>query len=100
MCLKAFLCVSVVDVRRAAMKYLVYALGATVFWGFWGFLPRLAVKGLDFSSAQVWNWIGGKVIIVPSARFFGAKVGAKNPKYFYAVVAGHWRSLVGQRYTH
>jgi len=81
------------------MNYLVYAIGAMIAWGFWGFLPRLAVSGLDFSSAQVWNWIGGTFIIVPSALFFGAKFGVNNPSYYYAILGGVCGSIGGLLYN-
>ena len=81
------------------MNYLVYAIGAMIAWGFWGFLPRLAVTGLDFSSAQVWNWIGGTFIIVPSALFFGAKFGGNNSSYYYAILCGICGSIGGLLYN-
>ena len=81
------------------MKYLLYSIGAMVCWGFWGFFPRLAVSRLDFSSAQVWNWIGGTFVILPSAYYFGAKFGANNPSYYYAMLAGISGSIGGLLYN-
>jgi transporter family protein len=81
------------------MKYLLYSIGAMVCWGFWGFFPRLAVSSLDFSSAQVWNWIGGTFILLPSACYFGAKFGGNNPSYYYAMLAGISGSIGGLLYN-
>jgi transporter family protein len=81
------------------MNYLVYAVGAMIAWGFWGFLPRLAVSRLDFSTAQIWNWLGGMLIVLPSAMVFGAKFGANHPSYYYAILAGICGSVGGLMYN-
>jgi bacterial/archaeal transporter family protein len=56
------------------MHYLVYVLGAMIAWGFWGFLPRLAVSRLDPSSAQVFTWIGTSMGALPLALIYRERV--------------------------
>lgn len=56
------------------MHYLVYVLGAMLAWGFWGFLPRLAVSRMDPSSAQVFTWIGTSLGALPLALIYRERV--------------------------
>ena len=53
-------------------KWLIYALMATVIYGFWGFFPKLASEYLDPKSAMVYQTLGsavGALVILATLRF-------------------------------
>lgn len=53
-------------------KWLIYALIATVIYGFWGFFPKLASEYLDPKSAMVYQTLGsaiGALVILATLRF-------------------------------
>jgi transporter family protein len=56
------------------MNYLVFVLAAMCMWGLWGFLPRIAVSRLDSTSAQLFTWLGGTILAIPSVLIFRDKI--------------------------
>ena len=53
-------------------NWLIYALTATVIYGFWGFFPKLASDYLDPKSAMVYQSLGtvvGALVILATLRF-------------------------------
>jgi transporter family protein len=60
-------------------SWLIWALLAMLTWGFWGLLPKLAVKFSDPTSALFFEAIGAGICGVTLALIFGGKP-EFNPK--------------------
>ena len=53
-------------------EWIIPAVGTFVFWGLWGFIPRLTIKYVNPRSAIIYEVIGGILIAIPvlcSLRF-------------------------------
>jgi len=54
------------------------ALIALILWGFWGFLPKVATRYIDPSSALVYQAIGGTIVGLGVYYRLGAKFNGRQ----------------------
>jgi transporter family protein len=68
------------------MRWQWYAALTLLVWGFWGLLPKLALRTLDRQSVLVWDSLGGLLIglLVLSTRGFHVQTEPRGTLYAIA----------------
>ena len=66
----------------------VFALIAVIFWGLWGFLPKLTIKYIDPKSALVWEVIGAMIVGLVMLAVIGFKLETHPKGVVFAILTG------------
>ncbi len=70
------------------MRWQWYAGITLLVWGFWGLLPKLALRTLDRQSVLVWDSLGGLLIGLLVFASRGFRVQTEPEGVFYAIAYG------------
>jgi transporter family protein len=70
------------------MGWQVYAAGALVVWGFWGYLPKQALRTLDLRSILVLEGLGGVLVATAMLTSRGFRVQTGGLGALAAVATG------------
>ncbi|MGD8865786.1 MAG: EamA family transporter, partial [Anaerolineales bacterium] len=77
------------DIRGSTMKsWLVPVLGAFVFWGLWGFLPKITTRTISPMSAMIFEAVGGMLVAIIALLSGGYRLELTRQGVFLALLTG------------
>ncbi len=68
-------------------RWIITAVLAALCWGAWGFLAKLASKGLCWEALTFMSWVGVAFVMIPFALFEKPNVSLGMPLYL-ALISG------------
>lgn len=68
-------------------RWLVPSLIAALCWGVWGFLAKLANRGMNWEALTFMSWVGVAFVLIPFAFVEKPGVGVGMPLYL-ALISG------------
>lgn len=69
-------------------SWILPALIALILWGFWGFLPKVATRYIDPSSALVYQAIGGTIVGLGVLLSVRSQIQWQAVGAFWAILTG------------
>jgi len=68
--------------------WLLYTILTLLAWGFWAFLPKIAVRYIDANSAMVYQALGGVLVGLGVLIYMKFKVQFNIPGFSYGLAVG------------
>jgi drug/metabolite transporter (DMT)-like permease len=78
---------------NAEMKALLAPLAALVLWGFWAFLPKLAMQSMSAPAVTFYEGVGSLLVALPLLFFIRGKL-IRNAKAIGLVVCASSLSVI------
>ncbi|MGD8552199.1 MAG: EamA family transporter [Anaerolineales bacterium] len=69
-------------------SWLVPVLGAFVFWGLWGFLPKITTRTISPMSAMIFEAVGGMLVAIIALLSGGYRLELTRQGVFLALLTG------------
>jgi transporter family protein len=69
-------------------SWLVPVLGAFVFWGLWGFLPKITTRTITPMSAMIFEAVGGMLVALIALLSGGYRLELTRQGVFLALLTG------------
>lgn len=69
-------------------SWLVPVLGAFVFWGLWGFLPKITTRTITPMSAMIFEAVGGMLVAIIALLSGGYRLELTRQGVFLALLTG------------
>lgn len=81
-------------------EWLIPVLGTFIFWGLWGFIPKLTLRTISPFSAMFFEAIGGLIVAVIALAVFGSRLELSRQGVSLALATGVFGILGAWTYLH